>query len=649
MKKRRGIILLGALILSSFIMGGTTYADSNTVVKEVGRSNPLIDHHLGADPAALSFNGRVYLYLSSDQYEYNQNGSIKDNSFANLNQVYIISSSDMVNWTDHGAVPVAGANGLNGGRGIAKWAWGSWAPAAAVKKINGKDKFFLYFANSGAGIGVLTADSPTGPWKDPLGKALVSGSTPGMSGVVWMFDPAVLVDDDGSGYLYCGGGIPGDKNPSQWQIANPKTARVLKLGNDMTSVQGAAKTIDAPYMFEDSGIHKYKGVYYYSYCINFNGNHPWDTPKGEIGYMTSNNPMGPFSYKGHFLKNPGNFFPSGGNNHHSVFQLNNQWYVAYHTQVVSQVKYGSGKGYRSPHINKLAYNGDGSIQEVKADYNGISQLANLNPYERVEAETIAWNRGILTENTSASGGPVSNQQVTNIHNGDFIAVGNADFGSEGAKSFKANVASSVGGKIEIHLDKENGRLVGAVDVPNTGGDRNFREVQTTISNATGVHNVFFVFRGNGNQQLFQFESWQFSKDEGGGSYQGTTYEAERDTTLVNSAVESLYTGYTGEGYVNFNAYSGASIQWNKVLCTISGTKNITFRYALESGTRNLDLYVNGNKIKSVEFPATGSWTNWREITVQVPLTEGDNVLRIETTGEEGPNIDNMNAAPNFDL
>lgn len=73
---------------------------------------------------------------------------------------------------------------------------------------------------------------------------------------------------------------------------NPKTARVLKLGSDMTSVVGSASTIDAPFMFEDSGMHKYNGTYYYSYCINFGGSHPADKPPGEIGYMTSSSPMG---------------------------------------------------------------------------------------------------------------------------------------------------------------------------------------------------------------------------------------------------------------------------------------------------------------------------------------------------------------------
>ncbi|PXV95643.1 alpha-L-arabinofuranosidase [Lachnotalea glycerini] len=639
MKRKYKIFLLIISLLASSLSGMPAFAATSTIAKSVGNSNPLIDHHLGADPSALTYNGRVYLYMSSDNYEYNSDNTIKDNSFANLKSVNVISSDDMVNWTDHGSIPVAGAYGANSGQGIAKWAGASWAPAATVKNINGKDKFFLYFANSAGGIGVLTADSPIGPWSDPIGKALVTLSTPGMSGVVWLFDPAVFVDSDGTGYLYCGGGIPGDSNPTQAQRANPKTARVLKLGSDMTSIVGSAVTIDAPFMFEDSGIHKYNGTYYYSYCINFSGTHPSNIPAGEIGYMTSSSPMGPFTYKGHFLKNPGVFFKSGGNNHHCVFNLNNEWYVVYHAQTVSQALFGAGKGYRSPHINKLVQNQDGTIQEVAADYKGVSQISNLNPYNRVEAETIGWNAGILTEKCSASGGPVSNQDVTSIHNGDWIAVGNADFGSDGAKTVKANVASTVGGKIEIRLDSVTGSLVGTLDVPSTGGTQTWKEIETTVSNATGVHNVFFVFTGNGSNNLFNFDYWQFSQNS---SNNGTTYEAEGDTTFTNAVVETLNLGYNGTGYANFNGYSDAAIQWNNVYCAYDGTKNVKFRYALEKGARNLDVYVNGAKVSSdVSFEATGSWSTWGEKTIQVALKSGSNTLKVVTTGTEGPNIDSI--------
>ncbi|MGG4146316.1 carbohydrate-binding protein [Paenibacillus algorifonticola] len=642
MRKKCSALLLVFALLLSCLPEMSAFAASATIAKNIGNSNPLIDHHLGADPFALTYNGRVYIYMSSDDYEYNSDGSIKDNSFANLKSVFVISSADMVNWTDHGAIPVAGANGANGGQGIAKWAGASWAPAAAVKKINGQDKFFLYFANSAGGIGVLTADSPIGPWSDPLGKALVTTNTPGMSGVVWLFDPAVFVDDDGTGYLYAGGGIPGGSNPTQEQRANPKTARVLKLGADMTSIVGSASMIDAPFMFEDSGMHKYNGVYYYSYCINFSGTHPADKPSGEIGYMTSTSPMGPFTYAGHFLKNPGFFFGAGGNNHHSVFNLNNQWYVVYHAQTVSLALYGAGKGYRSPHINRLVHNANGSIQEVAANYAGVSQLANLNPYNRVEAETIGWNGRILTEKSSAAGGPVNNQNVTSINNGDWIAVGNADFGVSGATTFKANVASTVGGNIEVRLDSVTGPLVGTLNVPSTGGAQNWSLIETTVSGATGVHNVFFVFTGNGTGHLFNFDYWQFTQNA---ASTGTTYEAETGTTLTASVVETINSGYNGSGYVNFNAATDAAIQWGSIYAAVTGTKNVKFRYALESGTRNLDIYVNGTKvISNAAFTATGSWTTWGEKTIQVPMNSGNNILKVVTTGTEGPNIDSVNVS-----
>ncbi|WP_261306327.1 glycoside hydrolase family 43 protein [Paenibacillus andongensis] len=509
-KKLNALILVFSLLIGCLPMT-SAFAANNAIAKIPGNSNPLMDHKLGADPFALVYNGRVYIYMSSDAYVYNSDGTVKDNDFSALNKINVISSADMVNWTDHGSIPVAGANNVNNGKGIAKWASLSWAPAAARKTINGKDKFFLYFANGASGIGVLTADTPIGPWTDPLGKALVTGSTPGIAGVTWLFDPAVLMDDDGQGYLYVGGGIPNTSDPAS--VANPKTARVLKLGADMTSIVGSAVTIDAPYMFEDSGIHKYNGKYYYSYCINFSGTHPAAYPAGEIGYMVSSSPMGPFTYTGHFLKNPGAFFGGGGNNHHAVFNFNNQWYVVYHAQTVAMAQLGAGKGYRSPHINKLVYNADGTIQEVQGDMTGIAQIANLNPYNRTEAETIGWNAGITTEESQAAGGPVNNLDVGYINNGDWVAVGNADFGIGGAKTFKANVASATtGGNIEIRLDSVTGTLVGTLPVPSTGGWQNWRELTATIGGAKGVHKVFFVFTGTGTGYLFNIDYWQFTSN-----------------------------------------------------------------------------------------------------------------------------------------
>lgn len=592
LKKLSVFVLTIALLLGCLPMM-SVYAANSATAKLPGNSNPLMDHKLGADPFALTYNGRVYVYMSSDAYVYNNDGSIKDNDFSALNKINVISSADMVNWTDHGAIPVAGANNANNGAGIAKWASLSWAPSVATKKINGVDKFFLYFANGASGIGVLSANSPLGPWTDPLGKALVTTSTAGMSGVTWLFDPAVLVDDDGTGYLYCGGGIPNTSDAAS--IANPKTARVLKLGTDMTSIVGSATTIDAPYMFEDSGIHKYNGKYYYSYCINFSGTHPSAYPAGEIGYMVSSSPTGPFTYTGHFLKNPYTFFGVGGNNHHAVFNFNNQWYVVYHAQTVSKAQLGDGKGYRSPHINMLVHNSNGTIQEVQGDMAGIAQIANLNPYIRVEAETIGWNAGIATEATQAAGGPTSNMDVTSINSGDWVAVGNADFGSSGAKTFKANVASTVGGKIEIRLDSATGTLVGTLNVPSTGGTQTWQEVETTVSNTTGVHKLFLVFTGSGTSNLFNFDYWQFTANT---ASTGTRVEAE-NMNLSGTYAGKITSPFSGVAYYANNDAS----TFNQYFAY--GTHNISVRGASSnSATARVDLQIGGTTVGSFYFTGT---------------------------------------------
>ncbi|MBP0966463.1 MAG: family 43 glycosylhydrolase, partial [Oscillospiraceae bacterium] len=161
--------------------------------------NPLITQYFGADPGVMEYDGRVYIYMTDDHLLYD-NGQVTKETYSTINCLRCISSDDLVNWTDHGLINVAGQNG------IAKWAGNSWAPTACHKKIDGKEKFFLYFANNANGIGVLTSDSPTGPWSDPNGKAMIDRKTAGCTDVPWVFDPAVLVDDDGKGYLYFGGG-----------------------------------------------------------------------------------------------------------------------------------------------------------------------------------------------------------------------------------------------------------------------------------------------------------------------------------------------------------------------------------------------------------------------------------------------------------
>lgn len=484
--------------------------------KIMGNANPLITHKFGADPFAMEYNGRIYVYMTNDHYTYDSNGALEKNQYGKINKITVISSDDMVNWTDHGEIVVGGRNDS---AGVAKWATNSWAPAAAHKTIDGKEKFFLYFADNGGGIGVLTADSPIGPFTDPLGKALISRSTPNCSGdkVPWLFDPAVLVDGEDA-YLYFGGGID---FPTGQEPYNPNSARVVKLGADMISIEGEPVAIDAPRLFEDSGIHKFNGKYYYSYCSNFSGTaREGYPPTGTIAYMVSDGPLGPFEYVGPILPGPHVFGNGdGGNNHHAIFEFGGKWYIIYHTRQVDiarrQLQGLTGNmDYRSPSISYLNINSSGVIQERQMENQGVSQLKNMNPYERVEAETIGWNGGISTEKSAQPGGMVSsiNLQVNDIHNGDWIALSDVDFGIKGAGTFTANVASSSNGsEIELRLDNLEGPVIGILPVSSTGGLDSWATKTTVVSGATGVHDLYMIFKGQTTEELFKFDYWKFEE------------------------------------------------------------------------------------------------------------------------------------------
>ena len=472
-----------------------TYLDTGAIAKKLGFSNPLVTQEYGADPYAIVYNDRVYVYMTADAAQYDTNGNLQENGYGYINTLRVISSSDMVNWTDHGEIKVAGKDGA------AKWATNSWAPAIAHKKINGKDKFFVYFANNGSGIGVIEGDSPLGPWKDPVGKALLNQGTPGCRDVVWCFDPAVLVDDDGTGYIYFGGGVPSGKQN------NPKTARVAQLGDDMISIVGEAKEIDAPCMFEDSGIFKYNGKYYYSYCSNFTGPHKEGYPgMGNIAYMVSDNPMGPFTYAGEIFDNPGVWFNTQGNNHHATFVFRDKSYFIYHAQTVAKEK-NEQKGYRSTHIDTIEMTPKGNIKPVKGTYEGIAQLETVNPYKRIEAETIAWNKGIKVRNIDDF-----HMELASLDDGDWTSVAGLDFGEEGTDKFTARVKSAKGGKIEVRLDSPEGSLIGTVEVPK--GTDEYTDITTEITPVTGEKNVFLVFKGEGTD-LMNLDAFIFGADEVG--------------------------------------------------------------------------------------------------------------------------------------
>lgn len=436
--------------------------------------NPVVQTCFTADPAPMVYNGTVYLYTSHD-------ADSTANNFFTMYDWRCYSSKDMVNWTDHGAVA-----------SLKNFAWmnktnGAWAPQC----IERNGKFYLYVPIHGEGISVLVSDSPTGPFTDPIGKRLID------SDHIWQdIDPTVAIDGEGQAWLYWG-------NPGLWYVRlnEDMISYDRNIGRDgivsieMTPESFGSKTgrdgKPGTTYTEGPWFYKRNNLYYMIYAAE-------GIPE-YISYSTANSPEGPWAYKGQIMKRADHL---AFTNHAGVIDFKGNSYIFYHDQALS-----INQGFkRSVSVEQFSYNADGSIPLITPTKEGVTKsVANLDPYQEVEAETIAWSKGLKTAGNSQEG-----VYVTNIESGDYLQVRSVDFG-KGAKTFEASVASaSQGGKIEIRRNNPNGELLGTIDVKNTGGWLNWTTVKSNIKKINGIHDICFVFKG-GEGELFNFDWWKLKK------------------------------------------------------------------------------------------------------------------------------------------
>ena len=435
--------------------------------KSLHAQNPIIQTVFTADPAPLVHNDTLFLFTGHDEDNATQKGFI-------MNDYLCFSTTDMVNWTHYG--PVFHVDSLG-------WAAKHNANAAQVAYRDGK--FYYYISpwsalkDGGDCIAVGVSDKPYGPYKDAIGKPMIEPSQTKYGRHAWEdIDPTILIDDDGQAYMYWG-------NNSLYAV---------KLNKDMVSYSGDIVTFEikdkaafGPDYEEAPWIFKRNGIYYLMYAAH--------VPEA-VYYAMATSPLGPWKYGGVIMKA---FAQGSMGNHPGVAKYKDQWYFFYMNEDLPN---GHDKR-RAVNVIPFDFNADGSITELAHSKAGAKAIANLNPYKRTEAETIAWEEGIETAKNEKTG-----VYVTDISNGDYIKVRSVDFG-KGAKTFEASVASaSAGGKIEIRLDNRNGELLGTIDVKNTGGWQNWATVKGKVKKATGVQDICLVFKG-GEGELFNFDWWRF--------------------------------------------------------------------------------------------------------------------------------------------
>jgi len=468
-------------IAAALLMAATT----------AGAQNPVVQTWFTSDPAPMVHDGTMYLYTGHDE---------DDADFFWMQEWRVYSSQDMVNWTDHGS-PLA----------LESFSWAD-DRAWAGQTIERNGRFYWYICahskiSGGMAIGVAVADSPTGPFRDAIGKPLFENGS-------WdHIDPTVFIDDDGQAWLLWG-------NPQCYY---------LKLNPDMISYTGELGRLDmteeafgGPIMSKREKGKQYKDSYVEGPWIMKRNVYPVNK-KGKkakkavgqyyllyaaggvpehISYSTAPSPTGPWTYAGEIMPlSSTNSFT----NHCGVADYKGHSYFFYHT---GKLPKGGGFG-RSVAIEEFTYNADGSFPTILPTDEGVKPVAAFNPLRRVEAETMAFSKGVKTEQNDIVG-----VYVTDIHNGDYIKLQSVTLGKQAPKTFTARVASGLrGGSIEIHTDSIGGPLLGRLDVPATGGWECWQTLTANLQpastqNLPDTADLYLVFRGRKGPKLFNFDWWE---------------------------------------------------------------------------------------------------------------------------------------------
>lgn len=425
--------------------------------------NPTIQTSYTADPAPMVWNDSLYIYTSHDA---------PGSTWFTMPDWHCYMTRDMVNYTDLGAVMSA-----------TDFTWGEANTAWAAQCIERNGKFYFYVtvtraAGGGRCIGVGVADNPAGPFVDALGKPLC--------GPNWDYiDPTVFIDDDGQAYLYFG-------NPQLYFV---------KLNEDMISYSGRITKV--PMTTEAFGTRpggderhqtlyeegpwftRRNGKYYMLYAAS-------GVPEN-ICYSTSDGPTGRWHFEGVIMPTEGGSFT----NHCGVMDYRGHSYFFYHNGQLP----GGGGFTRSVAVEEFTYGENGAIPTMHMSRQGPAQLEWLDPFRRVEAETICFSKGIAAHQDP---GGVS---VCTTADGAFIKVAGVDF-ADGASSFTASVsAETAGGAVELRLDAADGPIIGGCDVP--AGEA-WTNISCPITGTDGVHDLYLVFPRGGAAPA-GMDWWQFTK------------------------------------------------------------------------------------------------------------------------------------------
>lgn len=384
--------------------------------------NPIIRDQFTADPTARVFNNKVYLYPSHDILP--PAGQRQD--WFCMEDYHVFSSENLTDWTDHGVIVTQ-----NKVPWVRPDSYSMWAPDCVER--NGK--YYFYFpsapkAGMGFGVGVAIADRPEGPFicePEPI---------KGINGI----DPCVLQASDGNAYIFWGAGRCAKLKPNMKEIADDTPKEKVKFGNREFEMYGVnclkglpSRQAEGPFAFEANGW------YYLTY--------PYVRENTEVlGYAMSKNPMGPYEYKGLIMAEQ----PNGcWTNHHSIINYKGQWYLFYHHNYLSP----NDDKRRSACIEKLYFNADGTIQEVKQTLRGVG----INKAaEKIEIDRFSIASSEVTEALIDTVNTFRGYQATLPKKGSWLQYNDVDFSDIESTAYLI-VNAKAGGNTEFYIREKSAK------------------------------------------------------------------------------------------------------------------------------------------------------------------------------------------------
>jgi len=419
--------------------------------------NPIEKGKGLCDPQVRVYNDKVFLYATHD--------ATPNSKVFCMNDWWIWSSTDLVNWKyERTLKPEETYYG--------KPLTSCWATDAAYR--NGK--YYFYFSVGVTNVGVVESSSPTGPWKDALGKALLPDSLTATE----ERDPGILCDDDGNYYIIFGvwDFYIAKLNPDMISLA--ETPRMIVLDKKL-GPYGLGKTDDKPF------LHKYNGKYYLSWgCY----------------YAMSDSVYGPYATKGSIIvkQRTAQEFQKEltFDRHGSFFELYNQWYFICNDQSYP----GSNRHFRNSVISYVHYLNNGEIDSVYIDTLGVGRYDAKS--SAIQAENYFKSVGVSKREC-----PTGGFEIRDVKDGSYLVYPNVmHLKPKSEMSFHLSCANLSGATIEVRANNAKGKLLGKCNIKDTGSWTNYQTFTCQLNNKSENTNVTLVFRG-GEAELLRLDWLSF--------------------------------------------------------------------------------------------------------------------------------------------